>query len=265
MTQPNTLGAPGENDTIIGVEDIMGGHNGDVIIGDAVHNLISGDPQPFVFNVPPDPPAYPPAGAHAGDDHITTRDAGPDTVDCTEGTADVHVADGLDASINCENRAVPACSDGKDNDGDGKSDAADPGCESATDESESPDPPPPAGNAPKPRITGPSKAGKVTVKKDGSLTLAKNIVICPKGNASCKVTNAVAAGKTKLGSRSYTLKAGKKGAASSKLTKKRLSQLKKRKSMKSTVTIKAALGAQTVTKKVSVTLKAPKKTKSRKR
>jgi hypothetical protein len=40
--------------------------------------------------------------------------------------------------------AAPACSDGADNDADGQTDfPADPGCESATDDSESPDPPPP--------------------------------------------------------------------------------------------------------------------------
>ena len=94
MTQPNTLGAPGENDTIIGVEDVMGGHADDVIVGDASQNLISGDPQPPVVNVAPDPPPPPgPPGGRFGNDHITTRDAGRDTVDCTGGTGDVHIAD----------------------------------------------------------------------------------------------------------------------------------------------------------------------------
>jgi Ca2+-binding RTX toxin-like protein len=240
MTQPTTLGAPGENDTIVGIEDIMGGHRGDTIIGDAANNLIAGDPLPPVFNIPPDPPAYPfPPGGHAGDDHITTRDASYDVVDCTEGSADVHIKDNSDATINCE--------------------SVNPGIVDT--------PPPPQLQA-KATISGGSSAGSIRVAKDGSFRLPKHVITCPKGDAACKVTNSIAdakASKTKLGSRSYTLKAGAKGAARSKLTKKRLSRLKKRKSWKAAVTIKAVVKGQTTTKKVKVTLKAPKRPKSRKR
>jgi concanavalin A-like lectin/glucanase superfamily protein len=46
-----------------------------------------------------------------------------------------------------------ACADGKDNDGDGKVDLADPGCSSSTDDSESPDPAPAPAPAPSPDPT----------------------------------------------------------------------------------------------------------------
>jgi Ca2+-binding RTX toxin-like protein len=264
MGAGNTLGAPGENDTLVGIEDIMGGHRGDTIIGDAGPNLIAGDPLPPLFNIPPDPPAYPAApGGHAGDDNIDTRDASRDIVDCTEGTADVHLSDALDASINCENiPPLPQCSDKKDNDNDGKIDhPADPGCESPTDDTESGDT---VVTDRRVKISGKASAGSIRVGKTGSFTLKKHVITCPapKGASACKITNAVAATtgkKAKLGGRSYTLKAGTKGAANAKLTKKHLAQLKKRKSLKSVLTIKGVVGGKTTIKKVKVTLKAPKK------
>jgi hypothetical protein len=243
----------------------MGGNRDDVIVGDAIHNLISGDPAAFVFNVPPDPPAYPaPPGGHAGNDNINTRGDGPDTVDCTGGTADVHVADAADASINCENQQrPPQCSDGIDNDSDGKADhPADPGCESAADATESPDP---GGPGAKPTISGPANGGRINVKKDGSFALGRNVITCPAGSAACKVTNAVSAakGKTKYGSRSYTLKAGAKGAARSKLTKKRLSTLRKRKTLRARVAVKVVMAGTTTSRTIRVTLKPPKRARKR--
>jgi Ca2+-binding RTX toxin-like protein len=269
MSAPTTLGAPGENDTVVGIEDLMGGHRGDTIIGDAAPNLIAGDPLPPIFNIPPDPPAYPGApGGHAGDDTINTRDSSPDVVDCTEGTADIHIADALDASINCENVPVlPQCSDKKDNDNDGKVDhPADPGCDGPNDETES-------GEVITTRavtVSGAASAGSVRVAKSGSFTLKKHVITCPapKGATACKITNAVAAAtgkKEKLGGRSYTLKAAAKGAANAKLTKKYLSRLKRRKSLKAVFTIKGVVDGKATTKKVKVTLKAPKRSKAKKR
>ena len=49
--------------------------------------------------------------------------------------------DGIGNACDTDSTPAPQCDDGRDNDGDGKRDhPADPGCESATDDSESPDP-----------------------------------------------------------------------------------------------------------------------------
>jgi Ca2+-binding RTX toxin-like protein len=260
MTQPNTLGAPGEGDTIIGVEDVMGGHSDDVIIGDALQNLISGDPQPPIVNVPPDPPLPPgPPGGHFGNDHITTRDTGPDTIDCTEGAGDVSVADALDAVINCENLQRPET------------------------------PKPTATQSPnsapaKIKISGQRSAGRVRVARDGSFALRRHVITCPSG-AACAVTtsadarlsgavarrarlttNATRSKKSrtyKLGSAKYTIKAGRKAAARSRLTKKGLRGLTRLKTIKTTVTVRVVRAAKTTTKQVTVTLLAPNKAKTK--
>jgi Ca2+-binding RTX toxin-like protein len=258
MTQPTTLGAPGEGDTILGVEDVMSGHSDDVIIGDAVQNLISGDPQPYVVNVPPDPPEYPAPHSHSGNDHITTRDAGPDTVDCTAGSADVHITDAVDATINCE--------------------TVDRGGGSGGGTPSSSQPAARRGNA---TISGKSSAGSVRVSKDGSFRLAKHVVACSAGDGSCSVRTSVTArlsgpvarkarlstdkraSKARrtyaLGGTRYTIKAGRRGTARAKLTTKGLRALRRLRSIGSTVEIRVARGKVTKKRKVSVLLKAPKR------
>lgn len=108
MGAPTTLGAPGESDTITGVEDMMGGHGSDTISGDAGVNLIYGDPVLVDGPAAPGPPPPPaPPGGYFGNDTINTRDSVADTVDCSGGTADSLVADRLDAHLNCETVDVP--------------------------------------------------------------------------------------------------------------------------------------------------------------
>jgi hypothetical protein len=261
MTQPTAIGAPGEGDTIVGVEDVMGGHADDVIVGDAVQNLISGDPQPPIINVPPDPPLPPgPPGGHFGNDHITTRDTGPDTIDCTEGSADVSIADALDAVINCENLQRPAK----------------PGEAAA----QSPNLAPAAV-----KISGKRSAGRVRVGRDGSLRLSKHVIACPVG-AACAVQTAVTARMTgatarkarlitkkarsrqrrtyRLGSAKYTIKAGGAAAARSRLTKKGIRGLTRLKRTRVTVTVGVTRDAKTTRKKIDVTLLAPKTARSKK-
>jgi hypothetical protein len=262
MNQPGAIGGPGENDSMTGVEDVMGGHRDDVIVGDAVHNLISGDPQPPIVNVPPDPPLPPgPPGGHFGDDHITTRDEGPDTVDCTSGTADVHVADRLDASINCE----------------------------TVDRPPEPPPPPPAvapsrGSNEKVVISGPSSAGRVRVGRNGVLRLAGNVITCPRAGGPCAVTTVVrariktsvawasASAKRKgrmqtlrLGSSAYRIKepasaAGggfNRGAVRARLSRRALRLLERRKAIRSTVRVTVTWERTTTTRRISVILKPP--------
>ncbi len=259
MTQPNALGAPGEGDTMAGVEDVMGGHADDVIIGDAVQNLISGDPQPPIINVPPDPPLPPgPPGGHFGNDHITTRDSGPDTVDCTEGGADVSVADALDAIINCENLQRPA---------------------------PAPAAPPASTASGKVTISGKRSARSLRVSRDGSFRLTKHVIACPAGAAcavrtsvnarmsgatarKARLTNRKTTSKAKrtynLGGAKYTIKAGTKATARAKLTKKGLRALTRLKKASVTVTVRVTRDAKATTKPVLVTLLAPKATRAKK-
>jgi len=63
----------------------------------------------------------------------------------------------------------------------------------------------------------------------------------------------------KLGSSSFKVKSGKKGKITVKLTRKGLKALKRLKRLKVTVTVTVKRGNNTATKKVKVTLKAPKK------
>ena len=78
----------------------------------------------------------------AGDDFIDATAGGADTVSCGTGNDTVWVDAADSAATDCEVVQPPAkqCADGLDNDSDGKLDLADPGCESQTDDSESPDP-----------------------------------------------------------------------------------------------------------------------------
>jgi Ca2+-binding RTX toxin-like protein len=330
MNQPATLGAPGEGDTIVGVEDIMGGHAGDTIVGSSVENLIAGDPLPPVVNVPPDPPLPPgPPGGHFGNDHITTRDASRDVIDCTEGTQDTLVADRSDAHINCEIVDVPAppipqCSDKADNDGDGKVDLFDPGCDSASDTTEAPDPttprecsnkkdddgdgkidypadkgceaagdftesPDPVGYRPEGavKIGGPNSAGRITVDKNGAFKLKRNVIECPKAGGSCAARTLITARLSvrasagakkkkqtvKLGDIRYTVKRAAGSAAQrnhraqvrGKLTKRGLSLLKQRKAFRATIEVRVVWEAVTTKRKITATLKAPKKPKKSRR
>ena len=80
------------------------------------------------------------------------------------------------------------------------------------------------------------------------------------GSVPANLASASAKRKTiKLGGSSFKVKSGKKGQVTVKLTRKGLRALKRAKRLKMTVTITVKRGTSTVTKKVKVTLKAPKR------
>jgi hypothetical protein len=222
----------------------------------------------------------------------------------------------------------PACADGVDNDGDGKIDLADPGCDSAADRTEAD----PTGTPPqcsdkkdndsdgkidypadkgceaagdnderdcdpvaykcdeKAKIGGPNSAGRITVSKDGSFKLPRNIITCPESGGACAVktsasarirTSAKASASAKkkkklttktvsLGGGTYTIKRKtaqaatvNRGAVRGKLTKKGLRLLKQRKAIRSTVNVRVVWEGVTTTRKISVIFKAPKKSKKK--
>ena len=126
----------------------------------------------------------------------------------------------------------------------------------------------PGGLAAAATIRGGKSAGTVKVSSTGLFTLKRQVVECPAGGARCKVRTSVtgrvsvSASKkrnVRLGNSSYSIAAGKKGAVRVKLTKKGLRLLRRAKKAKGTVTIRVTKGATVTTKKVTVTLRAPKK------
>ena len=125
----------------------------------------------------------------------------------------------------------------------------------------------PGGLAAAATIRGGKSAGTVKVSSSGSFRLKRQVVECPAGGARCKVKTSVtgrvsASAKkrtVKLGGSSYSIAAGKKGAVRVKLTKKGLRLLRRSKKAKGTITIRVTKGSTVTTKKVSVTLRAPKK------
>ena len=118
-----------------------------------------------------------------------------------------------------------------------------------------------------PTVGGASSAGAVRVSRTGSFTLNNHSVECPAGGSGCavktSVTGSVTASakrkKAKLGGSSYALAPGKKSAVKVKLTKKGLRLLRRSKRVKASVTITVTEGAKVTTKKVRLTLRAPKK------
>jgi Ca2+-binding RTX toxin-like protein len=125
----------------------------------------------------------------------------------------------------------------------------------------------PGGLAAAATIRGGKSAGTVKVSSSGSFRLKRQVVECPAGGARCKVRTSVtgrvsASAKkrtVKLGGSSYSIAAGKKGAVRVKLTKKGLRLLRRSRKAKGTITIRVTKGSTVTTKKVSVTLRAPKK------
>jgi hypothetical protein len=108
------------------------------------------------------------------------------------------------------------------------------------------------------------------VSKSGSVTLKNQVVDCPAGGPACSVKSTLTASvsasakkkkkkKLKLGSSAYKQAAGTKAAIKLKLTKKGLRQLVRLKKIRASATIGVTRGGQTTTKKLSVTLKAPKR------
>ncbi|HYI37331.1 MAG TPA: Ig-like domain-containing protein [Thermoleophilaceae bacterium] len=122
-----------------------------------------------------------------------------------------------------------------------------------------------------PNIGGSSSAGTAAVSSKGAFKLPQSVdctgpgpdcaaSTSASGSVPAKLASASAKRKTiKLGRSSFKVKSGKKGKVTVKLTKKGLRALKRTKRLKVTVTIKVKRGARTVTKKVRVTLKAPKR------
>ena len=122
-----------------------------------------------------------------------------------------------------------------------------------------------------PNIGGSSSAGTAGVSSKGAFKLPQSVdctgpgpdcaaTTSASGSVPAKLASASAKRKTiKLGRSSFKVKSGKKGKVTVKLTKKGLRALKRTKRLKVTVTIKVKRGTRTVTKKVKVTLKAPKR------
>jgi len=122
-----------------------------------------------------------------------------------------------------------------------------------------------------PNIGGSSSAGAAAVSSKGAFKLPQNVdctgpgpdcaaSTAASGSVPANLASASAKRKTiKLGGSSFKVKSGKKGQVTVKLTKKGLRALKRAKRLKVTVTITVKRGTSTVTKKVKVTLKAPKR------
>jgi hypothetical protein len=248
---PDRFGAPGEADIVVGIEDVSGGHAADVIVGDALHNLLVGDPPPAIA-VPPNPPLpAEPSGARSGDDHITTRDGGPDTVDCAGGSGDVHVADLSDASYNCEQLDRPPSRVGRPTDGAGFASAAR------------------RRASPRPAIIERRKKRRsrgeraVTVRPDGTLRLAAVVIVCPAGSGACAVRTTVREQRlpgrdaVTLGGASYLVRPGTKARAHGKLTARGLRLLSRRRSIAATMDITAVRGSARTQRSVRVRLLRP--------
>jgi hypothetical protein len=105
-----------------------------------------------------------------------------------------------------------------------------------------------------PEIVAPASA-TVTVGRTGTFKLPRAAVKCPGGGAACKVSGKVAAGKLALGSASFGLPAGGSKSVTLKLTRKGLKTLKKRKTLRATVTLVVAGDGTKVTRTMRVTLK----------
>ncbi|MEA2183039.1 MAG: hypothetical protein QOF69_2224 [Solirubrobacteraceae bacterium] len=103
--QPND-GEPTEKDNVHGdVEDITGGKGNDLLVGNELANVLSGDVDPTI-GVDGNDTIDGGGGAdslfgNGGDDLLKARDGVPDTVDCGLGT-DKAIVDTIDTVRNCE-------------------------------------------------------------------------------------------------------------------------------------------------------------------
>lgn len=196
------------------------------------------------------------------------------------------------ATIFYSSATTPACSDGFDNDGDGKIDyPEDPGCTSRDDTSEadpppgtSPPPTPGAGGAPAgappadttplpPRIVRPRTQPPVAPTKERILKFATVWDCVPTLDGSpCKTWAWVTIGyfedargsakpkRRRIGSTTLTIRNGTKRRVTAKLSKEGFKLLKKRGTLKARVEIgMSRKGARSTSTTVAVTLKAPKR------
>jgi hypothetical protein len=98
----------------------------------------------------------------------------------------------------------------------------------------------------------------VRVDKKGAFKLPGTTVKCPAGSA-CKFSGKVASGKRGIGSGSFGLPGGASKAVALKLTRAGLATLRKRKSLRVTVSLVVTRGAAKATRTLTVTLKPPRR------
>jgi RTX calcium-binding nonapeptide repeat (4 copies) len=235
-------GQPNEGDTVLSVEDALTGDGPDLVTGNGDANFVS---------------------TGAGDDRVEVQGDGANTdqIFCHEGTDTVVVDVDDVAALDCEFSVIDGVSGG----GGGPVGGADVSTGGGG---------PAAGVAPgkvlEATIKGASAAGTVKVASNGSVTLSKHEVQCPAGSVPCFVKTSLSGAvkastkkrKTvKLGGSVYAIAAGKQGAVKLKLTAKGMRLLRRSKRVRGTVTITVTKGTAVTTKKVKVTLKAPKKKK----
>jgi hypothetical protein len=237
-------GEPGEDDTVLSVEDALTGDGPDLVKGNADVNFIS---------------------SGGGDDRVEVQGDGAnvDRVFCKDGT-DTVVADVADfTELDCEFSVVDGVSGGGGGPvgGTGGSSGGGGGAAKAG-------PAASVGKALKATITGARSAGRVRVAANGTLILSRHEVRCPAGGVPCVVrtslsgvlsTGARRKRTAMLGGSAYALAAGKRGAVKLRLTKKGLRQLRRSKTVNGTVTITVTKAGIVSTKKVKVTLKPRRK------
>ena len=115
-----------------------------------------------------------------------------------------------------------------------------------------------------PALAGPRSAGSVRVARSGAFTLPNQTVDCTRAGPACRVKTRLTTRKraVKLGGSSFGVPTGKKGKVRAKLNRKGLRQLKRAKRLKAKLRITVTRGTQSVKRTVTVTLKAPKRTRS---
>jgi hypothetical protein len=113
---------------------------------------------------------------------------------------------------------------------------------------------PAAGGEAEPTILAPRSAS-LRVDKKGAFKLPGTTVQCPGGGAPCKVSGKAASGRRSLGSGAFTLAAGGSKGVTLKLSRTGLVTLRKRKSLRLTVTLLVTRGNAKTTRTLTVTLK----------
>ena len=108
-----------------------------------------------------------------------------------------------------------------------------------------------------PTILAPAKA-TAKVDKKGAFKLPRTTVKCPDGSA-CKVSGKVASGKRGVGSGSFGLPSGAAKGVALKLTRTGLATLRKRKTLRVTVSLVVTRGTAKATRTLTVTLKPPRR------
>ncbi len=108
-----------------------------------------------------------------------------------------------------------------------------------------------------PAVRGSRTAGTVRVSSRGAFVLGRHRVSCPAGGSRCGVAITARKRARKLGGSSYRLAAGRSRAAKVALSRKGLRLLRRWQRIRATVTVSVTRDAQRATKKVRVTLRAP--------